>query len=410
MHDAAHRAGPSAPPDQRGAPPAPGAVRPLVEASWRRSRAAGVDPERPALDVDIDDGTLAELRREHPLSAAMPLLERLLVDVADAGHVLAVSDADGRLLHVVGDGRVRRDLDTLGFTPGALWDESHAGTNAPGTALALDQPVQVVSGEHWALPVHPWTCSAAPVHDAAGGVVGAVDVTGGPEVASPYALALVRAAVAAVEQSLAGGERPVRASPARPRAWLEVLGTDTPTLHVGEESVTLTPRHAEILLVLAAAPAGVTGDVLAESLSEQLLSPVTVRAEVSRLRAVLRRVLGRDAVAARPYRLLLPVRTDAEAVASALARGAHRRALDLYAGPLLPGSEAPVALRARHELEAGLRGTVLRSGSTETLWRWASGGGRDDVEAWQRLVRELPYASPRRSQAVARLDALRRGF
>ncbi|MFC3688309.1 GAF domain-containing protein [Aquipuribacter hungaricus] len=411
-------------------------VRPLVEESWRRSRAAGVDPEHPVLDVDVDDATLSRLRRASPLTTALPLLERMLLDGADDAHVLAVSDAEGRLLHVRGDTQVRRRMESLGFTEGARWDEAHVGTNAPGTALALDTPVRILSGEHWATPVHRWSCSAAPVHDpVTGEVLGAVDLSGGDEVASSYALALVRAAAAAVEASLLprapaprrrgepvgaagrgadpggqvpGGRRagqPV-GGPGGAPAWLQVLGVDQPVLHVDGRAHPLTPRHAEILLVLAGHEAGVGGDALAESLSEQLLSPVTVRAEVSRLRSVLRRLLGAEAVGTRPYRLLVPLRSDADDVAAALARGAHRRALDLYGGPLLPASEAPVATRARHELQGRLRGSVLRAGSTDSLWRWASTQGRDDLEAWQRLLRELPYGSPRRAEVSAHLAAL----
>jgi hypothetical protein len=398
-------------------------LRPLVQESWRRCLAAGVDPDHPSLDVDVDEDTLAELRRASPLTAALPLLHRMLLDSADHPHVLAVSDADGRLLHVQGDRAVRSRMEGLGFTPGARWDEAHAGTNAPGTALALDAPVQILSGEHWATPVHQWSCSAAPVHDpATGELLGAVDLTGGPEVASPYALALVRAAVAAVESDLAtrgprtsGGARAsrrVRPVPstrsAAPAAWLQVLGVDQPMLHVAGTSHPITPRHAEILLVLARHDAGVGGDALAESLSAALLSPVTVRAEVSRLRVVLRRLLGCEAIGTRPYRLLVEVRSDADDVAAALARGAHRRALDLYGGPVLPVSEAPVVTRARHELQGSLRGSVLTAGSTDTLWRWASTQGHDDLEVWQRLLRELPYGSPRRAQVRAHVAALLR--
>ncbi len=419
------------------APEGPGGsgVRALVEESWERCRAAGVDPEHPALDVDVDDRTLSELRRASPLTAALPLLERMLLDSADDPHVLAVSDAGGRLLHVRGDRQVRQQMDRLGFTEGARWDEAHAGTNAPGTALALDAPVQILSGEHWATPVHRWSCSAAPVHDpVTGEVLGAVDLSGGHEVASPYALALVRAAVSALEADLAarppaslravGGDVPAaraagpdRSGPALPAdgaqgrvpaAWLQVLGVEQPLLHVAGRAHPVTPRHAEILLVLAGHASGVGGDALAASLSEQLLSPVTVRAEVSRLRAVLRRLLGAEAVGTRPYRLLVPLGSDADDVAAALARGAHRRALDLYGGPVLPASEAPVVTRARHELQGRLRGSVLRAGSTDSLWRWASTQGRDDVEAWQRLLRELPYGSPRRAEAGAHLGALAR--
>ncbi|WP_380168672.1 GAF domain-containing protein [Jannaschia sp. R86511] len=387
-------------------PGAPAAVRPLVSDSWRRCRDAGVDPDHPTLDVDVDDGTLAELRRASPLTESLPLLERMLLDTADAPHVLAVSDADGRLLHVSGDRAVRTRMDSLGFTAGARWDEAHAGTNAPGTALALDSPVQILSGEHWATPVHAWSCSAAPVHDPLSGeVVGAVDLTGGPEVASPYALALVRAAVAAVEADLL--VRPRRApDTSAPPAWLQVLGVEQPRLHVAGRVHTLTPRHAEILLVLSGHEAGVSGDVLSESLSQGRLSPVTVRAEVSRLRGVLRRLLGVEAVGTRPYRLLVPLRSDADDVAAALARGAHRRALELYGGPVLPTSEAPVVTRTRLELQGSLRGHVLRAGSTDTLWRWASTQAPDDLEVWQRLLRELPYGSPRRAQVAAHLALL----
>jgi len=391
----------------QSSPDAVSGLRPLVSESWRRSEAAGVDPDHPALDVDVDDTTLAELRRESPLTAAMPLLTRLLLEGADDPHVLAVSDAHGRLLHVEGDTAVRSRMASLGFTPGACWDEAHAGTNAPGTALAVGSPVQILSGEHWATPVHQWSCSAAPVRDpVSGAVVGAVDLTGGPEVASPYALALVRASVAAVEAGLAARVPATRAPEVACSARLQVLGIDQPQLHVGGRAHPLTPRHAEILLVLAGHLAGMSGDALAESLSTALLSPVTVRAEVSRLRAVMRRLLGVEVVGTRPYRLLVELFSDADDVAAALARGAHRRALDLYGGPVLPTSEAPGVTRARHELQGSLRSSVLRAGSTDSLWRWASTQGRDDREVWQRLLRELPYGSPRRAQVTSHLELL----
>ncbi len=148
------------------------------------------------------------------------------------------------------------------------------------------------------------------------------------------------------------------------------------------------------------------GDALAESLSEGRLSPVTVRAEVSRLRRVMHRLLGVEAIGTRPYRLLVPVRSDVDDVAAALSRGAHRRALDLYSGPVLPSSEAPVATRVRHELQGSLRGSLLQAGSTDMLWRWASTQGRDDLQVWQRLLRELPHGSPRRAQIEAHVGRL----
>lgn len=401
-------------------------VRALVSESWHRCLDAGVDPEHPDLEVDVDDDELRSMRDDSPLSTVMPLLRRLLVDTAGGdGHVVAVSDPTGRLLWVEGDRALLREVGRMGFAPGARWDEQHAGTNAPGTALALDAPVQIVSGEHWATPAHRWSCSAAPVHDVAGRLVGAVDVTGGSAVASPYALALVRAAVAAAESQLAAQAGSDSPSLTGPRvtgaaaasspvdgsvAVLQALGTDQPALLAGGRRVRLTPRHAEILLVLLANPGGVRAERLGELLSDGAMSPVTVRAEVSRLRAVLRGALGTDAVGARPYRLLVPLVSDAGRVAQALARGAHRRALELYPGPLLPGSESPAVASTRLELSGQLRGSVLRAGSADSLWLWAAGvDGHDDLQAWEMLVRVLPYGSPRRATARARVQELRTG-
>lgn len=390
---------------------ADGRVRSLVSESWHRCRDAGVDPDRPGVDVDVDDAELGALRQQSPLADVMPLLRRLLVDtVGGDGHVVAVSGADGRLLWVEGDRTLLREVDRMGFAAGARWDEQHAGTNAPGTALAVDGAVQIVSGEHWATPAHRWSCSAAPVHHpGTGRLLGAVDVTGGAAVASPYALALVQAAAAAAERELAtrAPRRPARRPGRTGAARLEALGTDQPSLVVGGDRVRLSPRHAEILLLLLAHPDGLRAEHLGELLSSASLSPVTVRAEVSRLRTVLRRALGTEALAARPYRLLVPLASDASQVTDALARGAHRRALQLYAGPLLPASESPAVTRTRHELAGRLRGSVLRAGSADALWRWADGtDGRDDLEVWQQLLRVLPYGSPRRETARARVAAL----
>src|ERR687886_485202 len=69
--------------------------------------------------------------------------------------------------------------DRVGLFPGTQWSEDAIGTNAMGTALAVDAPVQIHSAEHLVRAYHAWTCVAAPVHDPdTGAVRGAVDVSG----------------------------------------------------------------------------------------------------------------------------------------------------------------------------------------------------------------------------------------
>ena len=190
------------------------ALRQLVLDSWQRSVEGGLDPEQAMAAIRLDDTALADIRDTHPLAAGMPVIRRLLVEsAADAGLLVAVSDAAGQLLWVEGSAALRARAESMHFVPGADWSEISAGTNAPGTALALDRPVQIFGPEHLARQVTPWSCSAAPIHDPdTGAVLGVLDLTGGAEVATPQSLTLVRATVAAVEAEL----RIERLSPSKP--------------------------------------------------------------------------------------------------------------------------------------------------------------------------------------------------
>ncbi|WP_448641547.1 GAF domain-containing protein [Geodermatophilus sp. URMC 63] len=402
----------------RGSPPQRPGVRAVVWDSWRRSLGSGVDPDGQGPPVDLLDDDLAAYRAAHPLAPVLPVIRRLLVEDAEADRmIVAVTDADGRMLWVEGDRRLRSLAEGMHFVPGARWSEDVAGTNAPGTALALDHPVQFYGSEHYRRPVQPWSCSAAPVHHPVTGVLlGAIDVTGGDHVASPHVLTLVRATVAAVESELRwlhreerGGSRAVPAAPARETApLLEVLGRDRARLTRAGGPVELSLRHSELLLLLA--EAAVTGEGRsAERLAAEChggAAAVTVRAELSRLR----RLVGPELVGSRPYRLLGPLETDLDRVRRLVDRGAVAAALDRYTGPVLPRSGAPGVAAARRRTAAAVRAAVLGARRPELLLRFtALPEARDDAAAWQALLEVLPPGSPRRPAAAAHLLALRRG-
>ncbi|WP_123029638.1 GAF domain-containing protein [Mycolicibacterium stellerae] len=386
-------------------------LRPVVAASWRRSRATGVDPDIGAAHAASIAVALDEMRSAHPLASALPVIRRLLIeDASDAGVVVAVSAADGTLLWVEGDREARRKAEAMNFVPGADWSESGAGTNAPGTALALDTELQIRGCEHFSRIVAPWNCAAAPVHDPiSGALIGAIDLTGGPDVASPQTLALLRATGVAIENHLAllHLRRPAVAEPAG-GARLSVLGADRPQWRATDadgnpHTTTLTSRHADILVLLSRHPEGLSADHLAMLLDDNDLDTVTVRAEVSRLR----RVIGAEFVASRPYRLLTPIRTDMDDVADALDAGDVDRAVSGYAGALLPKSVSPGVARMRTELSASLRAAVLASGDFRLLRRWLdSPEGRDDRDGWRILHDKTAPGSVMRAQASGHLAGL----
>lgn len=182
----------------------PTIVRRVIADSWERCTETGVDPGAadPPLLVASDDA--GERWREHPLSRTTDVLHSVLGGLLyDARHIVVVSDADGCLLWSDGHPDVLRASERIRFTPGHGWSERAAGTNAVGTALAADRPVQVFSAEHYRSAVHGWQCSGAPIHDPdTGALLGAIDITGRWETASEHTLALVQAAARLVEERL----------------------------------------------------------------------------------------------------------------------------------------------------------------------------------------------------------------
>ncbi|KXP00147.1 GAF domain-containing protein [Tsukamurella pseudospumae] len=370
-------------------------LRRLIAESWQRSRAGGVNPDGGA---PSGSEALDALRARNPLAGVMPVIRHLLVD-GSAGAMVAVADRDGTLLWVEGDGAAVRRAAAMNFAPGADWSESAAGTNAPGTALALDAEVQIAGSEHFARLAHRWNCTAVPIHDpVTRAAVGVLDVTGGPEVATPQALALVRAAALAVEGQLAV-LRLTEPAPA-PSARLRLLG-GRPALELDGREVPLTGRHADVLALLARHPEGLTADHLALLLDERDLDVVTVRAEVSRLR----KTIGADFLGSRPYRLLRPLASDAEEAATSIRAGRVADALAVYRGPLLPNSQAPGVARLRAELAGSLRSAVLASRDLGLLRRWLDlPDARDDEHGWR--VLQAHGDTRARAEADGRLAAI----
>lgn len=405
------------------------AMRPVVDASWRRAERARLDPEHVSAPLVLDGPALDDARRAHPLSAGLPVIRQLLVRDADPDSrvVVAIGDERGRLLWVEGDPVLRRRAESMLFVPGAAWAEGDVGTSAPGTALAIGGGVQIRGPEHFSYEVKPWSCTAVPVRDPeSGDIIGVVDVTGEDQVAAPHVLPLVEATVAAVERELliarlrdrGSGLRAASRGPASRThrspaqvAQLRILGRDTGELTGQSGSTgTLSTRHSELLALLAWHGEGLSAERLAELVYGDARRAVTLRAEMVRLRRALGSVAPELGPLTRPYRLAAPLETDLGAVVDLQRRGAHRAAVAAYGGGPLPGSVAPGLDELREDVVGRLREALLESGSADLLLAWAeTDRGADDVEVWRAALHALPPQSPRRALVVAHLLALESG-
>ncbi|WP_448611077.1 GAF domain-containing protein [Geodermatophilus sp. URMC 60] len=187
-----------------GSSPVRRVPRPVVSASWERSLAARVDPDRRTPPVVHGPDEVRDIRSVHPLNAVMPLVRTSLAGIAEeAVHLVLVTDAAGHVLWREGAAELLGPADRVGLFPGTNWSEAAIGTNAMGTALAVDAPVQIHSAEHLVRTYHSWTCVAAPVHDPdTGTVLGAVDVSGPLRTMHPSLAQLVATVVQLAETEL----------------------------------------------------------------------------------------------------------------------------------------------------------------------------------------------------------------
>jgi transcriptional regulator of acetoin/glycerol metabolism len=396
-------------------------VRRLVQESWQRSLQLELDPDHLGAAIDFDEDELNEYRSAHPRALALPTIHSLLIrHTFDAGLIIAIGDEAGRLLWIDGDRALRRKAEGMLFVEGADWSERAVGTTAPGTALALDHGIQIQGAEHFNRIVHPWSCTAVPVHDPASGrILGVIDITGGADAVAPATLPLLEAAVAAVESEmrirrldeLTSHPRRTMAVPRAPRAMaapvLSVLGGDVGRLTVGARVLELSSRHSEILTLLAWHPEGLSVDRLAALVYEKEESIATLRAEMVRLRKVLERIDESLVPLSRPYRLSTRLELDAHRVLAFLDRGAHRVALGAYAGALLPTSAAPGIVEIRRELSGRLRDALLTDAAVETLLAYArTDEAAYDAHVWRACLRMLPPKSPKRAAIVARIERI----
>jgi transcriptional regulator of acetoin/glycerol metabolism len=173
-------------------------VRPEIAASWRRTRAHGVDPAlRRAPRVPPEE--LARRAEEHEaFGFARTVLAEFAGRLREKGHLLAFADADGVVLSVDGDPDAVAAGEEIDLAAGARWSEEAAGTNGIGTALADRQVVEVTASEHFVKAWQRWTTAGAPIASPGSAEpAGVVAVAGGWDAPEPHG-ALLAAAVAAV--------------------------------------------------------------------------------------------------------------------------------------------------------------------------------------------------------------------
>lgn len=178
-------------------------MQPIVAQSWKKCRDLGVDPYSRG-GTPVDHQILQQVLEDNAalLQVARPVMQSVYRIIQATHFLLALTDGDGIVLDTIGDEAILQRSENILFRRGSIWSNAGVGSNAPGIALEYDTPVQMNGAEHYCLSQHTWTCSAAPIHDRTGKIIGCLDVSGPVEAAHPHTLALVISSAFSIERML----------------------------------------------------------------------------------------------------------------------------------------------------------------------------------------------------------------
>lgn len=181
-----------------------GLVSDTILASWQRCRQQGLVAEAPPSVALVERHQLSERQEQHEVlrRVCRPELEALYASANHAGSIVILTAPDGFILDALGNADFLHKAARVSLRPGAPWSEAATGTNAIGTALIERCAVEVRGGEHYYAPHRVLSCSASPIFDAHGQVVGVLDLSGEASVHHLHALGMVQLAVEQIEHRL----------------------------------------------------------------------------------------------------------------------------------------------------------------------------------------------------------------
>lgn len=176
-----------------------------VTQSWQRSMSAGLSPLGGIECADNLSASNLHYARElnHELiSHSEPVIEYLFEQLRHSHSMVILADAQGVLMHTMGDLDFLNKADRVALKCGASWAENQRGTNAIGTALAELSEIEINGAEHFLEPNEFLTCAAAPILSAQGQLMGILDISGDHRSRHPHTLGLVKTAAQMIENSM----------------------------------------------------------------------------------------------------------------------------------------------------------------------------------------------------------------
>jgi len=175
-----------------------------VAQSWERCVGLGLDTGARQMFESLTSRELADIieRNQRLTHQALPAMASLYEQIRNTRCMVVLTDAQGLILHSLGDEDFLEKAQRVALQPGVCWDERSKGTNAIGTALFENRALEVCGSEHYFRANSFLTCSATPIRSPNGETVGALDVSGDHRGHQSHTLALVKMTAQTIENHL----------------------------------------------------------------------------------------------------------------------------------------------------------------------------------------------------------------
>ena len=179
-------------------------VRPEILDSWKRSRDHNVNPNEIKSIIYSEDDIERNIdAHSNLIQTVRPYMEQIYSIVRDSGFYIMLCDKDGIILDLLGDETIIDEAKRWSnLIVGANRSEEFAGTNAIGTCLVLNSPIQIWSEEHYMTPHKSYTCSAGPIYSPEGKLLGCLNLTGRDSEVHTHTLGMVLCAVDGISKEL----------------------------------------------------------------------------------------------------------------------------------------------------------------------------------------------------------------
>ena len=182
----------------------PPGVRPMIASSWMRSKDFHVNMTKPLRAPILSRPELHSLQAANQtlIDIAKPIMKKMHSLVGETKNLISLHNPDGYMLYSCGDEYYAEMETESSFSLGVCWQERYIGTNGITLAVLEDSPVQVYGAEHYCAAQHDGTCSAAPIHDRDGKIIGVLNMAGKDWSGTLHTLGLVALASFSIENQL----------------------------------------------------------------------------------------------------------------------------------------------------------------------------------------------------------------